>query len=76
MVALGRELHEARTRAGLSRFEVATDLDVTISTLQSYEVGRRWIPIPRLLDLCVILDAAPGMILRNAKVRSEWLEPG
>ncbi|MEU0750073.1 helix-turn-helix transcriptional regulator [Streptomyces albogriseolus] len=61
----GRQMKRFRLRAGLERSEVGARTGYSVSTITSYELGRR-IPPPRFIDVAdELLDA--GGVLREMK---------
>ncbi|MGQ5226613.1 helix-turn-helix domain-containing protein [Streptomyces sp. yara] len=61
----GRQMKRFRLRAGLERSEVGVRTGYSVSTITSYELGRR-IPPPRFIDVAdELLDA--GGVLREMK---------
>lgn len=56
---VGRRLHAARTRAGLSLMELADRLDVTYQQIGKYERGENYITIVALKQLAKAIGVEP-----------------
>lgn len=69
---LGDELRAARTARGLSRKDVLSQLDRTVSVkaLATYELGTRAMPVTRLVEICLVLDVSPMEIFRRTWERT------
>ncbi|MFC9250646.1 helix-turn-helix domain-containing protein [Amycolatopsis thailandensis] len=71
---LGDELRRARKRAGLTRLQlrnrlVASDVDISVQTLATYELATRHCTVVRLAELCQALDQLPEELLTRVRHR-------
>jgi len=63
---LGREIARRRSAAGLSQAELAAAAGMPRATVIGYEHGRRYPPLPALVDLAAVLGCTAGQIVDGA----------
>jgi transcriptional regulator with XRE-family HTH domain len=66
--ALGDELRQARKRLGWTRRELLrrANVDISLQTLATYELGTRSISVTRLVELCAALGVTAHELLARA----------
>jgi len=57
---IGRKILELRLALGLSREDVAENLEVTQQQIAKYESGKNRLSVSRLLEIAAALDAEPS----------------
>ncbi|MBB5856374.1 helix-turn-helix domain-containing protein [Amycolatopsis umgeniensis] len=69
--ALGELLRSARRERGWTRKQMgaamgANEVDLSVQTLASYELGTRRISVERLIEVCAVLNKQPDELLLSA----------
>lgn len=64
--AVGREIARRRQLAGLSQAELGRAAGIPRGTVIGYEHGRRYPPIPALVDIAAALGCTAGQIVDGA----------
>lgn len=75
-IQLGREIARRRSAAGLSQAELATAAGTPRATVIGYEHGRRYPPLPALVDLAAALGCTAGEIVDGAVSDRPEKNPG
>lgn len=75
---LGEELRKLRRRKGWTRKQLGErlDIDISLQTLATYELGTRQCSVVRLVELCVAMEEAPHELLARVHGRIMASEPG
>jgi transcriptional regulator with XRE-family HTH domain len=66
-VELGARLAELRQQRGLTQAEVATRLGVSQQTVNSFEKGRRRVPVSTLPDLAELLEVSIEQLIEGER---------
>lgn len=62
-VEIGQRLRDVRNAAGLSQSELGEQIGVTFQQIQKYEKGVNRVSVPKLIQICKVLDCAPTVFL-------------
>jgi transcriptional regulator with XRE-family HTH domain len=60
---LGRALRVARSAAGRSQEDVASEIDVTFQQIQKYETGKNRIPVKHLVSISEYLEVPLSQLI-------------
>jgi len=73
---VGRRIAAARKARKLTQTQLARMMDVTQSTIGSYEIGRKTVPVRRLIQMAKILDVSADQLLGVEQQGKATRKPG